>query len=112
MVEVEMESSKTHLFKKPGTRLGWWAVGLAIVFTVLFILASIGFRLIPTDASWRIPFTWSYSFFMVACGLAAMVVGLIAILGRRERSWTVWLALIPGIVTLLFVLSQILLSGT
>ncbi len=104
-----MAKSNSQFLKRPGTRLGWWSVGLAIVFMVLFILASVGFRLIPIDASWRIPFTWSYSFFMVACGLAALVLGLIAIIGKKERSWAVWMALIPGIATLLFFMSEFLL---
>ena len=87
-----------------------WAGGQSVgVSWYVPFLASVGFRLIPIDASWRIPLTWSYSFFMVACGLAALVLGLIAIIGKKERSWAVWMALIPGTATLLFFMGEFLL---
>jgi len=103
-----MAKSNSQFLKRPGTRLGWWSIGLAIVFIVMFIFASVGFRLLPLDWSGRILFTRSFSIFMVACGLAALVVGLIAIIGKKERSWAVWVALIPGEFSLFFVLAEII----
>jgi hypothetical protein len=43
-----------------------------------------------------------------ACGLAAGIVGLIAVIGRRERSWLVWLSLLNGLMVVAFVLGEFL----
>jgi len=42
------------------------------------------------------------------CGLAAGIVGLIAVIRRHERSWLVWLTILPGLLVLLFVLGEFL----
>ena len=57
---------------------------------------------------WRqvvLPF---YGIAMLACGLAAGIVGLIAIIRRREHSWLVWFTILPGLMVLAFVLGEFL----
>jgi hypothetical protein len=45
---------------------------------------------------------------MMLCGFAAGIAGLIAVISKRERSWLVWLTLLPGLFVLAFVLGEFL----
>jgi hypothetical protein len=108
---MKTESSLTtrHRFLgRPGTRLGWWAVGLGVAFVVMWIINSILFMPASVEIPWRqlvLPF---YGIFMMLCGFAAGIVGLIALIWRHERSWLVWLTLIPGLFVLVFILGEFL----
>jgi hypothetical protein len=45
---------------------------------------------------------------MILCGFAAAVIGLVALIKNRERSWMVWLAVLPGAFPNLFLLGEFL----
>ena len=93
---------------RPSTRLGWWSVGLGATFVALFIINSTVFMPSTVDAPWRqvvLPF---YGIFMLLCGLAAGIVGLIAVIRRGERSWLVWLTILPGLFVLFLLLGEVL----
>jgi hypothetical protein len=99
---------RQRIFGWPSTRLGWWSVGLAATFVVLWIINTTVFMLATEVAPWRqvvLPF---YGIFMMSCGFAAGVVGLIAVIGRGERSWLVWLTILPTLCVLFFVLGEFL----
>ena len=82
---------RTRIVVRPTTRPGTWAVRLAIA-NVLLVLA---WRLLgPLGA-----------FPGFACGLAGGVVGLVAIVGRRERALAVYAALLPLLFVVAFVLA-------
>jgi hypothetical protein len=92
----------------PSTRLGWWSVALAATFAALFIINSTVFMPSTVEVPWRqvvLPF---YGIFMMLCGFAAGIVGLIAVIRRHERSWLVWLTILPGLMVLFFVLGEFL----
>ncbi len=81
---------------------------LAATFVVLFTINATVFMPSTVEAPWRqvvLPF---YGIAMMLCGLAAGIVGLIAVIRRRERSWLVWLTLLPGLFVLVFVLGEFL----
>ena len=102
-------SGRGHRFlSPPATRLGRWAVGLGATFVVLFLINSFVFMPSTSDAPWRhivLPF---YGLFMAACGLASGVAGLIAVIRKHERSWMVWLTLLPGALMLFLILGEFL----
>ena len=103
-----MKAISSHFTEKPHTRLGRWAVGLGILFVVLFLINSFVFMPTSSDAPWRqvvLPF---YGIFMLLCGLSAGIVGLIAVLRQHEHSWLVWLTLLPGLFVLFLVLGEFL----
>jgi hypothetical protein len=104
-----MANSGSPFLKRPSTRPGWWAVGLAIAFIVMSIVNSAVFMRLSEDVPWRQTILPFYGIFMMLCGLATFVVGLIAIIRNHERSWLVWLAILPGASALLFVLGEFLL---
>ncbi len=95
---------------RPHTRLGWWAVWLMAAFVVMFLINAFVFMSMPSfsDGAWRqvvLPF---YGIFMLLCGLAAGVVGLIAITRQHERSWLVWLTILPLAWVLFMLLGEFL----
>src|SRR3972149_5439948 len=103
-----MKAISSHFTEKPHTKLGRWAVGLGILFVVLFLINSFVFMPTSSDAPWRQVILPFYGIFMLLCGLAAGVVGLIAVIRQHERSWLVWLTLLPGLLVLFLVLGEFL----
>jgi len=101
-------------WQRPGTRLGRWAVYLAGLFVLLFIINSAVFM--PVFSTTRnSSITWFsqtvlpfYGIFMLLCGLAAGIVGLVAVIRQHERSWMVWLTILPGAFVLLLLLGELL----
>ena len=79
----------------PTTRLGWWAVGLAAAFFPFVFAAAV----MPRAAA--IGFVG---------GLAGGVAALMAIIRDRERALTVFVALLPLVIAVAFLLVE-LISG-
>jgi hypothetical protein len=77
--------SGSSLLHRPGTKLGWWAFGLATVVVVIYIVISITAMPISELPIWM-QFPFYYITFMFLCGVAAGVVGLIAVIRKHERS--------------------------
>ena len=105
------EQSSSSLWQRPATRLGWWAVGLMAVFVVMFIInfaVFIGASQEFSDGWWRHNILPFFAIFMLLCGLGGGVVGLIALIRKREHSWLVWLTLLPGAFVLLVILGELL----
>jgi cytochrome bd-type quinol oxidase subunit 2 len=105
--------STSSFTRRPHTRLGWWAVGIFILFVLLFIVNAIVF--IPAargeaTARWVQVSLPNLGIFLVLSGLAAGILGLIAIIKQRERSWLVWLAILPSAFILLLLLGDLLLA--
>ncbi|MDH4140720.1 MAG: hypothetical protein OEV43_09145 [Coriobacteriia bacterium] len=97
----------------PSSKRGRWSMWLAVAFIALFAVNSFVFMPTsdvanPTMETMRrvvLPF---FGIGMMLCGLAAGVVGLIGIIKDRERSWIVWLTLLPGAFVAFFLLGEIL----
>jgi hypothetical protein len=81
--------SKSSFWRRPGTRLGWWAFGLAAAFVVMFIINAAVFMPGLAPEQWNRVLLPVYGISMGLCGLAAGVVGSIAVIRRHERSWLV-----------------------
>jgi len=81
----------------PTTRLGSWAVGLAVASIVLqsawMLLGPLG------------------GFPGLLAGLIGGIVALVAILRRRERAISVFVALVPFLGVIAFVLAELLGQG-
>jgi hypothetical protein len=86
---------------RPSTRLGWWAVWLGAAFVVLYIITMAVIAL-------RLTLPPVYGIFMLLCGLGTGIVGLVAVIRQHERSWLVWLTLLPGAFILFLLLGEFL----
>lgn len=98
-----------RFFTRPVTSTGWWAAGLGIGFVLLFLINAL--VLIPFSDSqppWSRPLMIFYGLFMLTCGLGGAMAGLLAILRRGERSWLVWLPLLPGALVIFLLLGEFL----
>jgi hypothetical protein len=90
--------SRFSFLQCPGTRLGWWGFGLAVVFVLMFLIISAVFMPASQVASndwWMRTYLPFYGIFMLACGMSAGVVSLIAMINKPERSRLVWFAILP-----------------
>lgn len=97
-----------RFLSRPSTKFGSRAVALAGTFVVLFMINATVFMPSTDDAPWRrvvLPF---YGIAMLACGLASGISGLMAVIRQHERSWLVWLTLLPGLLVVSLVLGEFL----
>ena len=87
-------ASENRFFKRPHTKLGWWAVGLAATSVVLLLAWSF----LPGGA-----------LLSFLCGLAGGIIALIALIRQGERSWLVFLCLLPMLNVIVFILAEFLI---
>ena len=82
----------------PTTRLGKWAVALAIVNVVLMLIPS-----------WRVMGPLG-AFPGLVFGLVGGVIAVVAIGRRREHAVAVFLAIVPLALVVLFVFAELLIG--
>ncbi len=102
-------SSNSALWKRPVTKLGWWSVALAAAYVLMMFINSSVFMRLPAEVAWRQTILPFYGIFMLLCGLASGVVGLVAVYRKHERSWLVLLSLVIGASVLIFLLGEFLI---
>lgn len=106
-----MTARSTHL--KPTTRLGRVACWAALAFVVLWfansaLAALVGTRVIAPEGMLRAALL-SFGIGVLGLGLAAGILGAVAILRRHERAILVYLTLVPLAFVLLFLAGELLL---
>lgn len=90
-----MKTTASHFFELPHGKLAWWSVGMGIVFIALFIA-------IITE------FLRFSGFLTMVVGVVSGILTLLALIWKGERSWLVWLMLLPGLFAIAFSLGEIL----
>ena len=98
----------SSLWQRPSSRLGRWAVGLAIAFVVMFLINSFVFMPATDNAWWRHALLPFYGIAMILVGLSTGIVGLIAVIRQHERSWMVWVTLLPFALMVFLLLGEFL----
>ena len=88
-----MKTTSSYFFGLPHTKLGWWSVGLAAASIVLILAWSI----LPGGAMLGF-----------LCGLVGGILALIAVIREQERSWLVFLSILPLFWVLIFILGEFL----
>ncbi len=89
-----MRTISSHFFELPHTKFGRWAVGLAAASFVLLLAWSI----LPGGA-----------ILSFLCGLAGGIIALIAVIRQNERSWLVFLSILPMLNVFIFILGEFLI---
>ena len=85
------KATRIHLL--PTSRLGWWAVvfsGVAIVWTLVWAIVPFG------------------ALFAFAVGSVGGVLALIAVVRDKDKSLCVYVALVPMLFVLWFLLTEVL----
>lgn len=100
---VNMTTQVLSKFKeRPKTRLGWWVMGLGIALVLMGLFLGLFASLIrpalaKASSSAASPaFGLGLGMFVIVLCIAVLVTGLLA-LRKGERSWAVWLGVIPGL---------------
>ena len=104
----DSEDRRRGFLSTPSTKLGRWSVALAVTFVVLFIINSAVFMRLTQEAPWQHTILPFYGIAMLLCGLAAGIAGLVAVIRRHERSWLVWLTMLPGLLVIFLLLGELL----
>ena len=102
--------SKQSIMSLPSSRLGWWAVGLGVLFSVLwtintFLLVQTGSGDQPLWMQLMLPF---YGIIMLFSGLGAGILALVALFRRGERSWLVYITLLPFLLVIFLLAGEFL----
>jgi hypothetical protein len=89
----------------PATSTGRWAGGLAIACAAL-VAIWLGVSKVHAEPAMAV----SLSALRLAplCGGAAALLSLLALVTQRERSWFVWLGLVPGALMLVVAALELL----
>jgi len=110
-----MKTPLTRFKKRPATRLSWWGFGLgmAMVLWVLllsFFSAVIRPWLISANSPFASPdFGIGMGFVLMVLALGALVCCSIAIF-KGERSWAVWVGLLPVAMFLFMLIADLLIA--
>ena len=78
----------------PSTRLGWWSVGLTSSFVIMFIINASVLLPAPGVVPWREAMV---GIVLLLCGIGGRGAAMIALIRGHDRSWLVWLALLPAL---------------
>ncbi len=90
-----MKTASSHFVDLPHGKLAWWSVGLGILFIALFVSVVTGILRFS-------------GFLTMGLGVIAGILTLLALTWKGERSWLVWLMLLPGLFASAFSLEEIL----
>jgi hypothetical protein len=101
------DHSGSALWMRPATQLGRWAVGLMVIFVLLFLINGV-FMQLNTGSWWQQNLLPFYGILMLLCGLSAGIVGLVAVVKKHERSWMVWVTIFPLAFVIFMVLGEFL----
>ena len=86
--------SSSSFWQRPSTRLAWWAAGLGAANVVF----NFSWSILPGGA-----------ILGFICGLVGGVLALIAVIRQHERSWLVYLSIVPMFSVLFFLLGEFLI---
>lgn len=79
----------------PVTTSGRWSLGLSLAFIVLIAIKIIAFLPLPTFA-------------IALLGLAGFIVGIVAILIKKDRAILNFVAILVGLVIILWLVGEII----
>ncbi len=111
MTNGQGESPRIHGFlRMPRTRSGWWSVRLALAFLVLIVLFQVYARTvrIPRPTFFSDPLNAALLLGAAGAAIAGGVVGTLAIVLNRERSFTIVLSVLVGALVLLFSIGELM----
>lgn len=111
-----MKTPLNRFNERPVTRLAWWGFGLGMSMVLWVTLLSLFTAVIrPWLMSANSPFAApnfgiGMGFVLMLLALAALVCCVLAFF-KGERSWAVWVGLVPVAVFLFMLIADLLTAG-
>src|SRR5262249_52013529 len=94
----------------PRSRLGWWSITLAVLFLGLFVAWLLYVQAIhvarPTFFS--DPLHACLILGAAAAGISGAIVAVLALVAKRERSFTILLSVLPGALVLYVTIAKLI----
>jgi len=101
----------TGFMSLPSTTPGAWSTRLLLVSLALIVLNMlVVLPAIEQRASFDL-LRQAYSFTIVLCLLSSGITGLVSLVSKHERSWTVMLAVVIAGAAVAFLISDIVIPG-
>lgn len=88
------------LLSLPSTRLGWWSVGLAAAFVVVFVINAAVLLPAAGVVPWREAMV---GIVLLLCGIGGGIAALVALIRGHDRSWLVWIAMVPALFVIFMI---------
>ncbi len=101
---------KQRFLSLPCTRLGWWAVGLGLASVILPVANALVSLLLTSLSGGTQIALGGLGLLLVVFEIAGGIIGLIAVIRRHERSILVWAAILVGLLGLLLIGGEFLVS--
>jgi hypothetical protein len=94
----------------PRTRLGWWSIGLATTFLVLFVLWLLYVQATPMarPTFFSDPLHAVLILGAAAAAIAGAIVGVLALVAKRERSFIILLSVLLGAFVLYWTIAELM----
>ncbi len=109
----EYRATEAHRWL-PQSRAGWWSVALAgitVASISLLVLVVYAFGVVePADSYTDDWMQAGWGLFIWGTALACVVVGVVAITRRHERSWMVLVATLLGLLPVVLLISEVALG--
>ena len=87
----------------PETKLGKWSVWLNTFFLIVIITSIILVKVLGI-LSFEVGHWWDVTVLVFLASIAAFIIGIIAVRKNKERSILVYLSILIGLLTILFLL--------
>ena len=103
------DSLMTQILRMPRTRLGWWSIGLAVAFLVLFPVWLLYVMLVRIDRPtfFSDPVQAALILVAAAAGSAGGITGALSLAWKRERSLAVFVATALGPLVLWWTIMEV-----
>ena len=101
---------RRRVFGRPSTRFGWWSIGLAIAFVGLLVLWWLyvsRWRPIPRPTFFSDPLCACLYFGATAAAISGALVGVLALVAKRERSFLILLSVLLGACVLYWTIGSL-----
>ena len=94
----------------PRTWLGWWSIGLAITFLVLFVLWLLYVQATPMarPTFFSDPLHAVLILAAAAAAITGAIVGALALVAKRERSLMILLSVLLGAIVLYWTIAELM----
>jgi hypothetical protein len=102
------EHSQSSFAAHPIRQRGWWAFWLGAAFILMFIINQAVLMQMPEKAGWMRGLAIIYGWVMLLCGLLGGILSIVALAKDHERSWMIFVPLLPAAFVLFLVIGEFL----